>query len=138
MKKFIAVIMLSLALSSSAFSMSIPHRHHEKATERTKFWDRETKTEAVILTGAGILDLRSTVKMTRAGCDELNPFTRLFVTHGTPATAAAFAIEGGVVIGSSYLAYRMHHRRISKWILRVAVLTEGYNSIREARMAGAV
>ena len=103
------------------------------ASAQDRFWTKETKAEVAILTGETLVDGIYTRRALMAGARELNPLTRMLVTHGTPVVVAC---EIGAVgtIGISYLFYRLHHPRISRTILRVAVIVEGGNMVREVRL----
>jgi len=137
MKKTIALVLLALILSPSANAFPILSRlnplHKTTIVEtnhKRHFWTKETKVEVGVLLGTSLVDGIATGKALHAGAKEYNPLTRGLVAHGTPAVVAC-EIGSGVVIGTSYLLFRLHHDRMSKWTLRIAAVAEGAGMVRE-------
>ena len=119
MKNLVFVLLL---ITTSAFAQS--------------FWTKEVKAETGILAAEAILDGYTTqyILTTGGGGRELDPLARPFVTHGAAGQAAASAVGIGAVLGTSYLLHRTHHDKLSRWILRVAVIGEGANDVRQVHL----
>ena len=98
------------------------------------FWTREMKVETGLLTAEIAYDGVTTQKLMGRGYGEANPLARPMVTHGNAGQAAASAVGLGAVLGTSYLLHRAHHDKASRWVMRVAVVAEGVNDIRQSTL----
>ena len=98
------------------------------------FWTREMKVETGLLTAEIAYDGDTTQKLMGRGYGEANPLARPMVTHGNAGQAAASAVGLGAVLGTSYLLHRAHHDKLSRWVMRAAVIAEGANDVRQATL----
>jgi len=101
--------------------------------EDEKFWTTERKANTAALAVEVAVDGYKTQywKNHDPLMKEDNPIARPLVMAGIAGQVGASALGMGAVLGAQWLAHKLGHDEMAKWIGRAAVAGEGLNAARE-------